>query len=132
MMVSLKTNCNELHTKRLALSQFVFCQGCCCGRTDRGKPELPLDWLKSEWKEKGLGKKVHLTISGCLGPCDLTNVLCVMGPEGQQWIGNLSGMDDYRQVVAWAEEMSRSGGTALVPESLASRVFDRFHAGNEA
>lgn len=125
-MLLRQTGANEVRTKRLALSQFVFCQGCCCGRTDRGKPELPLEWLKSQWKEKSLGKAVQLTISGCLGPCDLTNVLCVMGPGGQHWIGNLSGMDDYREIVAWAEETARSGEVVPVPQPLASRSFDRF------
>ena len=131
-MVLRQTGIAEVSTKRLELSQFVFCQGCCCGRTDRGKPELPLEWLKSQWKEKSLGKTVHLTISGCLGPCDLTNVLCVMGPGGQHWIGNLSGMDDYREIVAWAEETARSGEVVPVPQPLASRLFDRFLSEREA
>ena len=27
-------------TRRTALAQLVFCQGCCCGRVDRGRPAL--------------------------------------------------------------------------------------------
>jgi hypothetical protein len=57
-----------------ALGGIVFCQGCCCGRTDRGRPELPVERLKAAWKADKLNQAVQLTISGCLGPCDVPNV----------------------------------------------------------
>ena len=40
----------ERRTKRKSLMQVLVCIGCCCGRVDRGKPEVPVDWLKAEWK----------------------------------------------------------------------------------
>ena len=33
---------SAMETKRQALGQIVFCNGCCCGRTDRGLPEVPV------------------------------------------------------------------------------------------
>jgi cobaltochelatase CobN len=36
-----------------------------------------VDWLKKEWRARGLLKRVQLTISGCLGPCDLPNVVTI-------------------------------------------------------
>ena len=56
------------------LGQIVICEGCCCGRPDKGFPPFPRDWLKQQWKDAKLNKSVQLTISGCLGPCDLANV----------------------------------------------------------
>ena len=37
-------------TKRMSLLQGVVCVGCCCGRVERGKPQVPVDWLKAQWK----------------------------------------------------------------------------------
>ena len=77
------------HTPHQAksLMQVLVCIGCCCGRVDRGKPEVPVDWLKAQWKAARLNPYIQLTISGCLGPCDLPNVVAVLTAAGQQWIG---------------------------------------------
>ena len=68
--------------KRLMLAQITVCQGCCCGKTEKGHPEVPVEWLKKEWKLRGLLKRVHLTITGCLGPCDVPNVVAITSFEG--------------------------------------------------
>lgn len=49
-------------TKRTALAQVAVCLGCCCGREDRDKPEVPVELLKSEWKRLRLNTDVQLTI----------------------------------------------------------------------
>jgi len=66
-----------LTTKRLVIGQVLVCQGCCCGAVERGRPEVPAEWLKAEWRRRGLLKRLQLTISGCLGPCDVPNVVVV-------------------------------------------------------
>ena len=76
-------------TSSLRHAQVVVCVGCCCGRVDRGRSEVPINELKSLWKNYGLRKKVQLTISGCLGPCDMQNVALLMSDRGQIWLGNL-------------------------------------------
>jgi hypothetical protein len=40
-----------LKTKRLVIGQVTICRGCCCGNTDRGLPEVPVEWLKNEWRK---------------------------------------------------------------------------------
>ena len=64
-----------LTTKRIVIGQVIVCSGCCCGAVQRGKPEVPVDWLKQTWRSQGLLKNIQLTISCCLGPCDLPNVV---------------------------------------------------------
>ncbi len=71
---------DSLKTKREVIGQITVCSGCCCGAVGRGKPEVPLDWLKQEWRSRGLLKNIQLTVSGCLGPCDLPNVVRISGP----------------------------------------------------
>jgi hypothetical protein len=115
-------------TKRTAIAQLVFCQGCCCGRVDRGKPELPVELLKDTWKAEKLNAAVQLTISGCLGPCDRTNVTLVMTPAGNRWLGDLEGEATYAALIGWARACKAAGALQPLPESLASQEFERFPA----
>jgi len=116
----------QLTTKRQALAQLMFCQGCCCGRTDRGRPELPVEQLKEVWKDEKLNRTVQLTISGCLGPCDLPNVALVMLPEGNLWLGGMDGAEVYEQLVNWARACHAAGEALPLPEELGPLRFERF------
>lgn len=91
-------------TKRPMLGQISVCNGCCCGQTKKGHPEVPVEWLKQEWKYRGLLKRVHLTISGCLGPCDVPNVILITGAEGTQWLANISRRREFEMLADWAEQ----------------------------
>lgn len=42
-----------------------------------GVPSLPLDEFKAQWKDRGIRRRFHLTVSGCLGPCTLANVVMI-------------------------------------------------------
>lgn len=115
-----------LATTRRSLAQLVFCQGCCCGRTDRGHPEVPVERLKAVWKDGKLNRSVQLTISGCLGPCDLANVALVITPNGNQWLGGLAGEAVYESLIAWAQECHREGRVVPLPDGFEARRFERF------
>lgn len=116
----------ELTTTRRPFAQLVFCVGCCCGRTDRGRPEVPVERLKAVWKVEKLNRSVQLTISGCLGPCDLANVALVITPDGNRWLGGLGGSDVYEALIAWAQECHREGRAVPLPAGFDTREFDRF------
>ena len=113
-------------TTRRPLAQLVFCLGCCCGRTDRGHPEVPVGRLKAVWKSEKLNRSVQLTISGCLGPCDLANVALVITPDGNQWLGGLAGDAVYELLIAWARECHRQGRVVPLPAALDALRFERF------
>lgn len=69
------------------LGQLLCCEGC-CGRTDRGFPPLPRERIKAAWKAQKLNQTIQLTISGCLGPCDLANSVAVArADERWLWLG---------------------------------------------
>ncbi len=111
------------------LGQIVFCEGCCCGRTDRGFKPLPRDWLKQQWKDEKLNKSVQLTISGCLGPCDLANVVCVISPEGMQWFGGLQEQWQYDVLLDWATASRDAVVLLELPAELNRHRFERFAGG---
>jgi (2Fe-2S) ferredoxin len=100
---------HPLATKRLVIGHLTVCQGCCCGNTENGRPPVPVDWLKKEWRARGLLKRVQLTISGCLGPCDLPNVVTISNESGTQWFGEITEFEQYRDLVDWATR-SRDAG----------------------
>lgn len=117
---------HDIRTKRRTLGQVLVCLGCCCGRTDKGKPAVPTDWLKSEWKRRGLLKHVHLSISGCLGPCEIANVVAIVTPDDTHWYGGLDGDHYYAALLAWAEVSAARGSLAPLPAVLEPFRFSRF------
>ncbi len=116
----------DRRTKRQSLMQVLVCIGCCCGRVDRGKPEVPVDWLKAQWKAARLNPYIQLTISGCLGPCDLPNVVAVLTATGQQWIGQLNQREHYEALVQWGQACGAARRVEPPPLALRQRFFERF------
>ena len=104
-------------------SSVVVCSGCCCGRVDRGHPEVPIDYLNEAWEIYQLGEKVDFTISGCLGPCSMHNVSKLITKNEEIWIGELDRREHYEAIVSWAIEISQSGSDVKIPEILESQIF---------
>ena len=111
------------------LGQIVLCEGCCCGRTDKGFKPVPRDWIKQQWKNEKLNKSVQLTISGCLGPCDLANVCCVISREGMEWLGGLQEQWQYDLLLDWATASRDAGILLELPAELNRHRFERFAVG---
>ena len=117
---------STLKTRVKAPAQILFCKGCCCGRTDRGLPDVPVERIKAAWKAEKLNRGVQLTISGCLGPCDLPNVALVITASGMQWLGRLDGDAHYDALITWARACNTEGRTLPIPEELKVHQFERF------
>jgi len=110
----------------LVNAQLIVCRGCCCGRVDRGHPEVPVDALKAAWKEHGLRQRVHLTVSGCLGPCKRSNVALLITGGEQIWLGELREAAHYEALVGWARAVFEHGENAELPTILQARRFERW------
>jgi cobaltochelatase CobN len=113
-------------SRKRPLAQLAFCQGCCCGRTDRGRPELPVEMLKTIWKQEKLNRFVQLTISGCLGPCDQANVTLLLSEDRQVWLGGLHGHEVYSSLIDWARACGAAGELLPLPEALQTHEFSAF------
>jgi cobaltochelatase CobN len=107
-----------LETKRRVIGQLIVCQGCCCGATQKDRPPVPVEWLKAEWRKRGLLKRVQLSVSGCVGPCDLPNVVVVSSQSGSQWLGNITEFDQYRSLVDWAARSMEAGQLLDLPREF--------------
>jgi hypothetical protein len=116
----------QLQTKRIKLADVLVCAGCCCGHVEKGHPEVPVAWLKEEWRRRGLLKSIQLTIAGCIGPCDLPNVLCITTGQGSTWIGNIDRHDQYQALLTWAIQSKTSGTLAPLPREFRDKLFTPF------
>lgn len=114
-------------TRRHAFAQFLVCaSGCCCGRTDKGKPAVPVPWLKAEWRARRLNPRVQLTIAECLGPCDLVNVVAVFSEDEPIWLGGLVDEEGFVELLLWATASRDAERLLPLPASLQPHRFDRF------
>jgi hypothetical protein len=85
-----------------------------------------VDLLKKEWKARGLLKQVQLTISGCLGPCDVANVIAISNENGTRWLGQITKFEQYRDLVDWASSSKDAGKLLPLPKEFREHVFDPF------
>ncbi len=105
-------------------NELLVCNGCCCGRVEKGHDEVPIDTLKNAWEKYNLADHVNLKISTCLGPCSMHNVTLVKTDNGRTWLGKLNTEDHYLAIVDWALDVAQRGNDAHLPESLAQLRFD--------
>lgn len=115
-------------TARAALAQVACCVGCCCGRVDRGFPPVPVERIKEVWKREKLNRTVQLTISGCLGPCDMANVILVMTAAGTEWFGGIEDEGVFTEVIDWARACHAACAVLPLPAALERHRFCRFAA----
>ena len=115
-------------TKRKVLGQVVLCKGCCCGRTDRGLPAVPVERIKEIWRREKLNRSIQLTVSGCLGPCDVPNVVLIVTSDRPEWLGRIAGDASYDLLIQWARDCHVAGALVPMPEPLAENRLERFAA----
>jgi hypothetical protein len=68
-----------------------------------------------EWRARGLLKRVQLSISGCLGPCDVPNVVTTSNETGTPWLGEISEFQQYQALVDWASRCKDAGELVPLP-----------------
>ena len=73
-----------------------------------------------------MSKSVQLTVSGCLGPCDVVNVVRLSSEDGDVWLGNLKTLEDYLALVDWAERSKGAGEPAPLSPQMDERRFSPF------
>ena len=105
---------------------FVCSLGCCCGRTDKAFDVVPEDLYHREWEGRKLRNKVHLTQSGCLGPCSLANVVLLQFDGQPIWFHSIN---DERLIIAIYDYIDAllAANTFVLPSApLSQFVFNGF------
>jgi cobaltochelatase CobN len=115
-----------IKTKRVLLAHVSLCSGCCCGAVQKGNAEVPVEWMKDQWKKCGLRKSIQLTISGCLGPCDVSNVATISSAGQTLWLGRLREFANYAALLKWALDSRDAECVLPLPGELSELRFDPF------
>ncbi|HEV3343248.1 MAG TPA: (2Fe-2S) ferredoxin domain-containing protein [Pirellulales bacterium] len=110
------------------VAQIFLCRGCCCGQTERGFPAVPVERIKARWKAEKLNRSVQLTVSGCLGPCDVPNVVLVLTAAGPEWFANIVDDSAYDALVEWARRCQASKRALPLPAEFDAHRLERFRA----
>jgi (2Fe-2S) ferredoxin len=116
----------EQATTRVVEGQIWVCQGCCCGNTEGGFPGVPLDRFKKEWKERGIRSRIHLTVSGCLGPCAVANVVLLSYRGSTLWFQSINSDSDVVEIYEYVESLLEQGRFELPDGDLRKKVFQRY------
>jgi hypothetical protein len=72
--------------------------------------------------------QVHLTVSGCLGPCDASNVVLILCGAEQIWLSGLKERRCYEELADWATACAEAGVVLPLPSFLAAFTMQRFAA----
>jgi YHS domain-containing protein len=99
---------------------------CCCGWTEKGRAPINQALYEQEWERRKIRNKVHLSFTGCLGPCAVGNnaLLQIFGQS--IWFKDLNDDRCIPQIYDYIEAMLRAG-RVLPPEGeLAERVYARY------
>lgn len=104
---------------------------CCCGWEEKGR--MPFDnalWAE-EWERRGIRSRLHLTFTGCLGPC-VTGNNALLQVHGQSiWLKDLNSADVVSAVFDYIEEMLSAGSVVSAPLAIAPHVMARFLPSDE-
>jgi YHS domain-containing protein len=102
---------------------------CCCGWEEKGRmPFDPQVLWGDEWERRKIRNRVHLTFTGCLGPCAVGNNALLLLHGRSIWLKDINRSDLANAVYDWVETMLAAGQILLPPEPIAEHVYDRFLA----
>lgn len=99
---------------------------CCCGWAE--KDRLPFDnslW-SDEWERRRIRDRLHLTFSGCLGPCAVGNNALLQIHGRSIWFKDLNDPSLAPKVFDYVEAMLGAGAVLPVPDTLAGHVYERY------
>ena len=99
---------------------------CCCGWAE--KERMPFDnahW-SDEWERRRIRAQVHLTFSGCLGPCAAGNNALLQLHGRSIWFKDLNQPVLAGLVFDYVEAMLEAGNVLPVPAALAGHVYERY------
>ena len=99
---------------------------CCCGWAE--KDRMPFDnalW-SDEWDRRKIRSRVHLTFSGCLGPCAVGNNALLQLWGRSIWLKDLNQPELAVAVFDYVEAMLTAGTVLPIPDALTGHVYERY------
>ncbi len=99
---------------------------CCCGWTEKGRAPVNTARYETEWEQRKIRNRLHLSFTGCLGPCAVGNnaMLQVLGRS--IWFKDLNDDALIPEVFNYAERMLNAGRVLPPPDVLRNHVYERY------
>ena len=105
---------------------------CCCGWEEKGRMPFENALWSDEWERRRIRDRVHLTFSGCLGPCAVGNNALLQLHGRSIWFKDLNDPTLAAKVFDYIEAMLAAGSVLPVPATLAGHVYERYLTPEEA
>jgi YHS domain-containing protein len=102
---------------------------CCCGWEEKGRLAFdPASLWGEEWERRKIRNRLHLTFTGCLGPCAAGNNALLQIHGRSIWLKDLNDPMLVPLVFEYAQAMLAAGAVLLPPEELRDHVYERYLA----
>lgn len=99
---------------------------CCCGWTEKGRAPVNTALYSDEWERRKIRNKVHLSFTGCLGPCAVRNTVLLQLFGHSIWFKDLNGDQYILMIYDYIEAMLAAGSVLPPPVTLAEHVYARY------
>ena len=105
---------------------------CCCGWAEKGRMPFDNSLWSDEWERRRIRNRLHLTFSGCLGPCAVGNSALLQIHGRSIWFKDLNDPILAPRVFDYIEAMLEAGTILPVPPALAGHVYERYLTPDDA
>jgi cobaltochelatase CobN len=99
---------------------------CCCGWEEKGRFVFDNGLWADEWERRMIRNQLHLTFTGCLGPCAIGNNALLQINGRSIWFKDLNGPRFPALVFDYAQAMLAAGRVLPPPKALADHVYERY------
>jgi cobaltochelatase CobN len=102
---------------------------CCCGWPEKGRLAFdPASLWGREWERRKIRNRVHLSFTGCLGPCAAGNNALLQLHGRSIWLKDLNDPALVTRVFDYTQAMLDAGTVLPVPAGLREHVYERYVA----
>ncbi len=99
---------------------------CCCGWIEKGRAPVNTAQYGEEWERRKIRNQVHLSFTGCLGPCAVGNTALLQLFGQSIWFKDLNGDQYIPMLFDYIEGMLDAGQIMPPPAELADHVYARY------
>ncbi len=99
---------------------------CCCGWTEKGRAPVNVGLYEHEWEQRKIRNRLHLTFTGCLGPCAVGNNAMLQLLGRSIWFKDINDDALIPAIFDYAESMLNDGRVLPPPATLRGHVYERY------
>lgn len=99
---------------------------CCCGWAEKGRMPFEVSQWSDEWERRRIRNRLHLTLTGCLGPCPVGNNALLQIAGRSIWLKDLNDPSLIATVYDYIEAMLDAGQVLSPPLVLVDHIYERY------